>query len=262
MILWVINAFKSNRELLLDYQEKYQYVLVDEFQDSNNSQYEIINLLTQNQEKPNIFVVGDDDQSIYRFQGASIENIFSFYQKYQKDIKVIALKNNYRSHRLILDSSNSVISKNENRITRYIANLDKSLESSKDFDPDPINLFAASNSNEENFYISNQIKNLIESGTRASEIAVLFRNNSDINDLLPYLDQFEIKYLRSDSVNIFQSIEIQQLLLLFQYLSTPANNEILGKILSFNFVDIKSADLYKLYHFIFKTKEPLSEKRE
>jgi DNA helicase II / ATP-dependent DNA helicase PcrA len=80
MILWVINAFKNNPELLLDYQEQYQYLLVDEFQDSNNSQYEIINLLSQNQEKPNIFVVGDDDQSIYRFQGASIENIFSFYQ--------------------------------------------------------------------------------------------------------------------------------------------------------------------------------------
>ena len=249
MILWVINAFKNNPELLLDYQEQYQYILVDEFQDSNNSQYEIINLLSQNQEKPNIFVVGDDDQSIYRFQGASIENIFSFYQKYKSDIKVIALKNNYRSHRLILESSENVISQNQNRISRYISNLDKSLKSTKDFDPDPINLFAASNTNEENFYIADKIQTLIKNGTKASEIAVLFRNNADIDDLLPYLDRLEIKYLRSDSINLFSSLEIQQLLTLFQYLINPVDDESLGKILSFKFLGISSVDLYKLYLF-------------
>ncbi|MDD4135476.1 MAG: ATP-dependent DNA helicase [Candidatus Shapirobacteria bacterium] len=259
MIMWVINAFKTNRELLLDYQEKFQYILVDEFQDSNNAQYEIINLLTQNQDNPNIFVVGDDDQSIYRFQGASIENIFSFYQKYQKDIKVVVLKNNYRSHKLILDSSNNVISKNENRISRYIENLDKSLKSTKTFDPDPINLFAAANANEENFYIANKIKELIKSGIKPSEIAVLFRNNSDINDLLPYLSQLKIKYLRSDSIDIFQSIPIQQLVSLFQYLINPTDNETLGKILSFDFLDIKSSDLYNLYLHTYQTKESLFE---
>ena len=247
MILWVINAFKDNPELLLDYQEKYQYLLVDEFQDSNNAQYEIIDLLTKNQEKPNIFVVGDDDQSIYRFQGASIENIFSFYQKYKSDIQVIALKNNYRSHRLILDSSNNVISHNQNRITRYIESLDKSLISTKDFDPDPINLFAASNSNEENYYVATKIKELLDSGIKPDQIAVLFRNNADVNDLLPFLDQLKIKYLRSDSIDIFQSIEIQQLLTLFKYLINPIDNESLGKILSFKFLGINSADLYKLY---------------
>jgi len=259
MIMWVINGFKNNRELLLDYQEKFQYVLVDEFQDSNNAQYEIINLLTQNQDKPNIFVVGDDDQSIYRFQGASIENIFSFYKKYQKDIKVIVLKNNYRSHKLILDSSNSVISHNENRISRYIENLDKSLKSVKNFDPDPINLFVAANINEENFYVANKIKKLIQNGTKPSEIAVLFRNNSDVNDLLPYFSQLDIKYLRSDSINIFESAEIQQLISLFQYLIDPTDDQTLGKILSFNFLDIKSSDLYKLYLHTYKTKEPLFE---
>lgn len=258
MILWVINAFKSNKELLLDYQEKYQYLLVDEFQDSNNSQYEILNLLTKNQEVPNLFVVGDDDQSIYRFQGASVENIYTFYQKYKDQLKIIVLKNNYRSHRLILDSSNSVISHNQNRISNYIANLDKSLKSVKTFDPDPINLFAASNTNEENYYISNQIKTLIEAGTKPSEIAVLFRNNADIDDLLPYLNQLKIKYLRSDSIDIFKSIDIQQLLSLLKYLTSPTDDELLGRVLSFNFIGIKSSDLYKLYLYFYKSKESLS----
>ena len=259
MIIWVINAFKDNSELLLDYQEKFQYLLVDEFQDSNNAQYEIIDLLTKNQEKPNIFVVGDDDQSIYRFQGASIENIFSFYQKYKPDIEVIALKNNYRSHKLILDSSNNVISHNLNRISRYIENLDKSLISTSDFDPDPINLFAAADVNEENYYIATKIKELIESGTLPDQIAVLFRNNSDINDLLLFLDQLKIKYLRSDSIDIFQSIEIQQLITLFQYLSNPTDDQSLGKILSFNFLGIKSSDLYQLYLYTYQNKESLSQ---
>jgi ATP-dependent DNA helicase UvrD/PcrA len=257
MILWVINAFKSQKELLLDYQEKYQYLLVDEFQDSNNSQYEILNLLTKKQERPNLFVVGDDDQSIFRFQGASVENIYTFYQKYKNEIKIIVLKNNYRSHRLILDCSNSVIGHNINRISSYIENIDKSLKSVKTFDPDPINLFAAKNINEENFFISNQIKTLIESETPASEIAVLFRNNADINDLLPYLNQLKIKYLRSDSVDILKSIEIQQLLSLFKYLINPSDDELLGRVLSFNFIAIKSNDLYKLYLHLYKSKESL-----
>lgn len=260
MILWVINAFQTNKELLLDYQEKYQYLLVDEFQDSNNSQYEILNLLTKNQDSPNLFVVGDDDQSIYRFQGASVENIFTFYQKYKDQLKVIVLKNNYRSHRLILDTSNCVIGHNKNRISSYIENIDKSLVSTKNFDADPINLFAASNVNEENYYVSNQIKTLLESGKvkKASEIAILFRNNADIDDLLPYLRQLKIKYLRSDSIDIFKSIDIQQLLSLFKYLINPSDNELLGRVLSFNFIGINSEDLYKLYLYFYKSKESLS----
>jgi superfamily I DNA/RNA helicase len=117
MILHTLSALRENSSLLLSCQEKYQYILVDEYQDTNSSQNSLLDLLSSNQLRPNLFVVGDDDQSIYRFQGASVENIVKFYQQYQPHI--VVLVNNYRSHRLILASSASVIANNKNRIARY-----------------------------------------------------------------------------------------------------------------------------------------------
>lgn len=248
MILWVINAFKNNSQLLAQYQETYQYLLVDEFQDTNSSQFEIINLLTKNQDNPNIFVVGDDDQSIYRFQGASVENVYTFYQKYKDTIKIIALKNNYRSHRLILETSNQVINNNQNRITTYINQLDKSLVSVQTYDPDPINVIATKSSTEENFIIARKIRYLLDSGIKPNEIAILYRANADINDLLPFLSQQKISYLCSDSINILDNIYIQQLITLLKYLSGKKKKSELAKILSFNFINIPSLDLYKYFH--------------
>ena len=259
MILWVILALQTHPELLSQYQEIYQYLLVDEFQDSNSSQMEILNLLTQNQNNPNLFVVGDDDQSIYRFQGASVENVYSFYQKYQKNLKLIVLKNNYRSHQLILDSSQDVINHNQSRITQYIGNLDKSLKSVSTYDPDPINLFTANSVVEENYWVANKIKKLVDGGVTPKEIAVLYRNNSDINDLLPYLSQNNLHYLRSDAINILDTPEIQQLLTLLKYIAYPDNDTLLFHVLSFNFINFKSLNLYKLFHSVTKSNLTLSE---
>lgn len=264
MILWVVNGFRSDPNLLADYQEKFQYILVDEFQDTNSSQMEVINLLTQSQENPNIFVVGDDDQSIFRFQGAAIENIYTFYQKYKSQIKVIALKNNYRSHRLILQSSDNVIKNNQTRISNFIANLDKTLIATKDFDPDPINLFIANSDTEESYYVAKRIKEIINTNIsnpdfKPCEIAVLFRNNKDVQDLIPFLHQLQIRFLRSDSINILDNLYIQQLIDLFKYLDNPDNDVLLSKILSFNFLKLSAFDLYHLFHFSRKNNISLSE---
>jgi len=259
MILWVISAFQIHPELLSQYQELYQYLLVDEFQDTNSAQMEILNLLTKNQSNPNLFVVGDDDQSIYRFQGASVENVYSFYQKYQQNLKLVVLKNNYRSHQLILDSSEAVISHNQSRITQYIGNLDKSLKSISTFDPNPINLLAANSVTEENYWISSKIKKLVDSGVSPKNIAILYRNNADINDLLPYLSQNNLHYLRSDSINILDTPEIQQLLTLLKYLADSTNDTLLFHVLSFKFIHLNSLELYQLFRLVSKEKRPLSE---
>ena len=259
MILWVINAFQQSPELLSTYREQYHYLLVDEYQDTNSAQNEILSLLAGDDESPNLFVVGDDDQSIYRFQGASIENVYTFYQKYKKNLKIIVLKNNYRSHRLILESSNSVISHNTTRITNYIPDLDKSLTSVSSFDPDPINIFAASSPFDESFFIAQQIRKLIEQGTSPSEIAVLVRANANINELLPFLSEQKIKYLLADSINILDTLEIQQLLTLLSYLFDQNNSELLAKVLSFRFLGINAADLFTLFHYSTKNRLPLSE---
>jgi len=259
MILWVIVALQTHPELLLTYQENYQYLLVDEFQDTNSSQIEILNLLIKNQNNPNIFVVGDDDQSVYRFQGANVENLYSFYQKYKNKLKIIVLKNNYRSHQLILDSSTELINHNQIRISQYIKEIDKSLIATKNYDPDPINLFAANSVDEENYWIVNKIKTLLKSGVKAKEIAVLYRNNADINDLLSLLSQNQILYLRSDAINILETLEIQQLLTLLKYLASPIDNTLLAHLLSFNFLRLPSGDLYQLFILVAKEKLNLSE---
>lgn len=260
MILWVIVALQVHPELLSTYQENYQYLLVDEFQDTNSSQMEILNLLVKNQDNPNIFVVGDDDQSVYRFQGANVENLYIFYEKYKKNLKLIVLKNNYRSHQLILDSSTGLINHNQIRISQYISNIDKSLIATKDYDPDPINLFVANSVDEENYWVVEKIKTLIKSGVKVQDIVVLYRNNADINNLLPLLSQNEILYLRSDAINILDTLEIQQLLTLFKYLASPSDNTLLAHLLSFNFLRLPSSDLYRLFVLIAKEKLDLSQR--
>jgi len=259
MILKVISVLQNTPTLLSEIQEKYQYILVDEFQDTNNSQYQIINLISSSQSNPNLFVVGDDDQSIYRFQGASVENIFSFYQQFQKHIKVIVLKNNYRSHRLILETSQNVIGKNINRITNYIPDLDKSLSSVSHFDPDPINLFAANTPLEENEFIADKISKLINSGTSPDQIAVLYRNNKDIQELLPHLAQKNINYLVSDTRNILGTPEIIQLITLFKLIIDPTDELALSQVLSSSYLKIPSLALYRLFLYSRRQHLPLSQ---
>ncbi len=130
MINWVIKAFEENKNLLAGYQEKYQYILVDEYQDTSGTQNRIVELLINYWDKPNVFVVGDDDQSIYRFQGANVENMLSFADSYKDSLLTVVLTNNYRSTQPILDVSKTLINRNEERLVKQIPGLSKELLSS------------------------------------------------------------------------------------------------------------------------------------
>ncbi|MFA7675782.1 MAG: ATP-dependent helicase, partial [Candidatus Shapirobacteria bacterium] len=252
MILLVLTAFKENPDLLLQYQEKYQYLLVDEYQDTNSAQNEVIDQIGSYYENPNIFVVGDDDQSIFRFQGASIENVYSFYKKYNP--LLVVLKNNYRSHRLILESSESVIKNNKNRIANFIDKIDKSLSSKVDFDATPINLFKSQSLNEESFFVATKIKKLLESGTDPQQIAVLYRNNNDIFDLIEHFKNLGIKYQLNIDKNILENKYISQLIFLLEFIVNSEKSDLLYKVLASNYLKIPSFDLFKLTHFAFKEK--------
>ncbi|HEX8923810.1 MAG TPA: ATP-dependent helicase, partial [Patescibacteria group bacterium] len=259
MILFVLNAFKNDRELLLQYQEKFQYILVDEYQDTNSAQNQILDLLGSYFDIPNLFVVGDDDQSIFRFQGAAIENIFDFYQKYQANIKVVVLKNNYRSHQLILDTSQSVISNNRNRIANYIKNIDKSLVSVQSVDPDPVNVYAAPNSISENYFIVQKIKSLLDSGVSPQQIAVLYRNNSDITDLTEMMDISKLSYQLETGSDVLDNVHIRQLVNLLAYIKDPVDDALLFKVLSYPFLKINSLDLFKIVRYSHRHGLPLSD---
>ncbi len=259
MILFVLDAFRQDNELLLSYQEKYQYILVDEYQDTNSAQNQILELLGSYFKDPNIFVVGDDDQAIFRFQGASVENIYDFYLKYKKNVKKIALKNNYRSHQLILDTSSSVIHHNKNRITNYIEDLDKSLISISTYDPDPINFYPASSILDENYFVAARIDQLINAGTRPGQIAVLFRNNNDAVDLTETLDNNRIKYHLETGSDALAHPRIKQLIKLLHFINNPTDNQALYHVLSYDFIGINPFDLYHLLQCSHRLHLPLSE---
>src|SRR5436190_16789184 len=130
MINWVIKAFEENPNLLLRYQEQFLYTLVDEYQDTSGTQNRLVELLINYWDKPNVFVVGDDDQSIYRFQGASVENMLNFANSYKNDLLTVVLTNNYRSTQPILDISKTLIDRNEERLVEKLEGLSKDLRSS------------------------------------------------------------------------------------------------------------------------------------
>src|SRR5437762_7575612 len=130
MINWVIKAFEQNKNLLAGYQERFLYILVDEYQDTSGAQNRIVELLINYWDKPNVWVVGDDDQSIYRFQGANVENMLAFAESYKSDLLKIVLTNNYRSTQPILDISKTLINRNEERLINQMDGLSKELISS------------------------------------------------------------------------------------------------------------------------------------
>src|SRR6476659_5368350 len=120
---WVIKAFEENKNLLANYQEQFLYILVDEYQDTSGTQNRLVELLINYWDKPNIFVVGDDDQSIYRFQGANVENMLSFADSYKNDLLTVVLTHNYRSVPSILNASKTIIDRNNERLINQVEGL-------------------------------------------------------------------------------------------------------------------------------------------
>ncbi|GAB4491898.1 MAG: ATP-dependent DNA helicase [Saprospiraceae bacterium] len=218
MLLWVTRAFEKNEALLRSYQERYQYILVDEFQDTNGAQFHLLNQLLDFWEVPNIFIVGDDDQSIYEFQGARLENLREFYQKYRNGLEVIVLEENYRSTQAILNSAKRVIENNELRaVNLFDEQLEKSLHASTNEQGEssvkiyPTRLHEVAD-------IVFQIENLVKNGVAPSEIAVLYAKHRQANRLLTLLQKKGIPFQTKRPVNILDLLVIQQFRELLKYL--------------------------------------------
>lgn len=214
MIAFVAAAFEREPDLLLTYQEKLTYFLVDEYQDTNASQNKVVDLLASFWgEKANIFVVGDPHQSIYRFQGASLENTLNFVTRYPA-ATIITLDVGYRSPQVIYNAASAVIQNNEAELpaaSKLLQKLNQPLKTTKN-DGKLIAIFSAPTSPIETIYIAEQVRKLIEAGTPAEEIAVLFRNNADAKDIQLALDKWGIPYNLHDGNDALQTEEIQQFL--------------------------------------------------
>lgn len=253
MILEVVKALSKNRMLLLRVQEKYQYILVDEHQDTNSSQNDLIELVSSFYENPNLFVVGDEKQAIYRFQGASLEN-FLYFKHLYKNAKIINLQNNYRSHQLILDASNSLIEKN------ISANIlpNKKLKAFSKEKVESIKLSVLSNYDLEYEYIAENIFQKLKTGEMLSGIAVLARRNSDLLPLVNSLHRLGIKFAIQSDQDILTDLNIQKLLFLFESILNPMDEVALVKAVHIDFLNIDPFDIYKLLRFSRENKVEIS----
>lgn len=259
MILFVVQKFKEDEELLAKYQEQFQYILVDEYQDTNGAQNEVVQLIGEFFDNPNIFVVGDDKQSIYRFQGASLENILYFYKLYQGEVDLVSLKQNYRSQQVILDAAHSLIKHNEHGAAAYIPGLSEDLHAARDIKRSPVKIAEFDSQQTENYFLARKIQDLVAEGVEPSEIAILYRNNWDVRDLMDIFVRLEIPFRLEAKFNILEDKNISNLLILFEFIQDIEKNHLLFYLLHFDFIDLNSLDIAKLTRFASRRKEGLFE---
>ncbi|MFZ3011378.1 MAG: ATP-dependent DNA helicase [Minisyncoccia bacterium] len=242
MILYVLEALSENQELKADVQEKYQYFLIDEHQDTNEGQNRLIEYLTDAphlEGKPNLFTVGDEKQSIYRFQGASAET-FSRFQNIYKGIHTITLKDNYRSTQNILDGAHSLIIKTPG--------LEDSvrLEANSKNKNEKINVRDFSNYKFELLYLAEDIKSKIEKGIKPREIAVLYRANKNVSDIKTIFDFYKIPYTIFSKDRILDDPNIANLINILRVIANPNDDHHFGKVLFANFLKLDAYDSVRI----------------
>jgi DNA helicase II / ATP-dependent DNA helicase PcrA len=255
MINWVIKVFEENASVLSTYQEKFQYILVDEYQDTSGIQNRLVQLLISYWDKPNVFVVGDDDQSIYRFQGANVENMLGFANAYTKDLLTVVLTNNYRSTQPILDISKTLINKNEERLVKKIEGLSKDLlasnEKIKQLQLSPV-INEYNSVKEEMAGITNTVFELLQGQkTEPGRIAVIYKENKYGEELAKYFRLKGIPVYSKRSINILENAFVKKLVQLLRYLNAEhdipyGGDEMLFEILHFDFYNIPPIEIAKI----------------
>lgn len=215
--------FRDFPEVLEAYQRKFKYILVDEYQDTNYSQYLIVKKLATNHR--NVCVVGDDAQSIYSFRGAKIENILNFRNDYQ-DYKLFKLEQNYRSTQTIVNAANSVIEKNLKQIKKVAYSANDVGEKVK--------LIQSYTDQEEGFLVASEILSIVQQNhCKYSDIAILYRTNAQSRIFEETLRKRNIPYKVYGSLSFYQRKEIKDLLAYFRLAVNPNDDEALRRIVNY-----------------------------
>lgn len=249
MIVETIKALKNNPDLLLILQEEYQYVLADEHQDANNAQNSILELISGFHENPNLFIVGDEKQAIYRFQGASLENFLYFKRKYP-DATLITLKDNYRSTQKILDSAHTLIQGNS------IADesLRVELQAKGQGTGELITLHQFQNPDEEMRFITEDIEKRIAGGAEPRSIAVLYRDNMDAMAIIRFLERTSIPFAIFSDDDILGDANISKLMLLLRSVNSFGDEESISKLIFTDVFGLAPLDGYRLLSYRTKNK--------
>jgi DNA helicase-2/ATP-dependent DNA helicase PcrA len=222
IIMNTIKLFDENPEVLEYYKKRFEYIMVDEYQDTNTAQYTLISMLAK--EHRNLCVVGDDDQSIYRFRGADIKNILNFEKEYG-DCTVIKLEQNYRSTQNILDAANYVIKNNHARKSKSLwTSLGKG---------EKIVYYTGEDQHEESGFIAGEIKRLIDSGDyNYKDIAVLYRVNALSQNYENAFMRFGIPYRIYGGFKFFDRKEIKDIIAYLRLIENPADDYALRRIIN------------------------------
>ena len=242
------NLISTNQEVLDSIQNKYTYFSVDEFQDTNKIQYDIVKLLAS--KTRNVLIVGDEDQSIYGWRGANIDNIFNFTKDFP-DAKIFKLEQNYRSTKKILDRANLIIKNNRNR-------LEKKLYTENEEGTDVFYYQAMSESDEADFVIRSIIR-MYESGVPYHEMAILMRLNALSRTFEEKLLNYSIPHIMYNGFKFFERAEIKSVLAYLTAIVNPSDDISFARIINFPKRGIGETSIEKLLEISAKNKMPLKE---
>ncbi len=221
IIMLTVKLLEENPDVLEHYQNRYRYIMVDEYQDTNIAQYKLVSLLSSAHK--NLCVVGDDDQSIYRFRGATIENILCFETQFP-GAKVIRLEQNYRSTQRILDAANAVISHNKER-------KGKNLWTSNG-EGEQIIVYRSTDDFKEAAFVADTVLDNVGAGAKFSDHAVLYRNNAQSNNIERYFVKSSIPYRIIGGLRFYERKEIKDIIAYLSVLNNPADTLRLSRIIN------------------------------
>ncbi len=212
LLVLPVKLFREHPEVLAEYQQRWRYLLIDEYQDTNAAQYSLAKMLSK--ESLNLFAVGDPDQSIYSWRGANIRNILHFQQDFP-GAPIVRLEQNYRSRSNILEAANAVIRNNEGR-------LEKNLWSERGEGP-KVRLYIADDEHDEAYFVVRQIEDARRQGSRLSEMVIFYRTNFQSRTFEDALLRRKIPYVIVGGVSFYQRKEIKDVLAYLRLISNPTD---------------------------------------
>ncbi|MFF2877916.1 DNA helicase PcrA [Gottfriedia sp. NPDC057991] len=252
LIMMTINLFERVPEVLQYYQRKFQYIHVDEYQDTNHAQYKIVKLLAE--QFKNICVVGDSDQSIYRWRGADISNILSFEKDYEK-AQVILLEQNYRSTQTILDAANAVITNNSNRKAKKLW--------TENGQGTPIHYFRAASEQDEGYFVAGKLAEWKKEGVRQyGDVAILYRTNAQSRAMEEVLVKSNIPYKMVGGVKFYDRKEIKDILAYLRFIANPDDEISFSRIINVPKRGVGAASVDKIINYSIMNDLSLSDTLE
>ena len=260
MILSVIQACEAHPELRANLQEQFQFIMVDEFQDTNLAQLRLLFDLTGDEDNPNIMAVGDDDQAIFSFQGADVGNIQRFRQHYH-DPKIVVLTDNYRSAADILTAARGVITQGTDRLENTIDGLSKQLTAHASGNGARVEVQEFTSVSEERAGVAQQIAELIKRGENPAHITVIARHHKELIELLPYLyrENLTVNYERHDDIleqDIIQALDkLARVVMAIHQNNLDVANSLLPEVITHPAFNFSVLDIWRLSLHAYKNRE-------